>query len=87
MSDSARKKALQMMTMPWQDQEVPPAVMAACTLMLDLVEKEHAAKLAEQQKAWARERQDELAGNAWDKVHDVIAVIEPKDESPEDWLQ
>ncbi|WP_404974812.1 hypothetical protein [[Kitasatospora] papulosa] len=87
MSDSAREKALQMMTMPWQDQEVPPAVTAACTLILDLVEQEHAATLAKQQKAWALERQEELAGNAWDKVHDVIAVIEPKTESPEDWLR
>ncbi|MEZ7005648.1 hypothetical protein [Streptomyces sp. AD55] len=34
--------------------------------------------LAEQQRAWARENHNALAGNAWDKVHDVIRFIDPK---------
>lgn len=34
--------------------------------------------VAEQQRAWARENQDALAGNAWDRVHDVITLIDPQ---------
>jgi polyhydroxyalkanoate synthesis regulator phasin len=45
----------------------------ATALLDDLV---HA--IAEQQRAWARAHQDALAGNAWDKVQDVITLIDPK---------
>jgi hypothetical protein len=41
-----------------------------------------AHELAEQQRAWAREHQDALAGNAWDKVHDAIDLIDPKPTQP-----
>ncbi|MFI6142426.1 hypothetical protein ACIBCC_30070 [Streptomyces griseus] len=39
-----------------------------------------ARALAERQRAWAREQQDELAGNAWDQVQNVINLIDPEEE-------
>lgn len=40
--------------------------------------RQHAHELAGQQRAWARERQEALAGNAWDQVHDAINHIDPE---------
>ncbi len=37
-----------------------------------------AHELADRQRAWAQENQGALAGNAWDKVHDAINLIDPE---------
>ncbi|MFB6700206.1 hypothetical protein [Streptomyces rubiginosohelvolus] len=39
-----------------------------------------ARALTARQRTWAREQQDELAGNAWDQVQTVIDLIDPDKE-------
>jgi hypothetical protein len=34
---------------------------------------------AQKLKAWAEANQDELAGGAWDAVHEAISLIDPHD--------
>lgn len=67
------------------NQAYEPIIRRVTSVGCDLTTDEATALLdelvhavAEQQRAWARENQDTLAGNAWDKVHDAIALIDPQ---------
>ena len=38
-------------------------------------------RCAERQRRWARDHREELAGGAWDRVHEAITEIDPDEES------